>query len=145
MRRVILSVAALAVIAVSFATSVQAASPVQIRRVYFNPPGTDTGSNSSLNGEYVLLKNVTGTARTITGWTISDAQRHVYKFRTFRLGAYRYVYVHTGHGSDTTLHRYWNSSAYIWNNTGDRATLRNARGTLVDYCVTPRSGAYVNC
>lgn len=29
---------------------------------------------------------------------------------------------------------YWGSGNYIWNNTGDTATLRNASGKTVDTC-----------
>ena len=36
----------------------QAATPaVQITKVYYNSPGTDTGSNTSLNAEWVRLTN----------------------------------------------------------------------------------------
>jgi hypothetical protein len=32
------------------------------------------------------------------------------------------------------FNRFWGSKSYIWNNTGDRATLRNARGVIVSRC-----------
>ncbi|MDP3714589.1 MAG: hypothetical protein Q8R60_19150 [Mycobacteriales bacterium] len=31
-------------------------------------------------------------------------------------------------------HRYWGSGAYVWNNDGDAATLRNAAGSTLDTC-----------
>jgi lamin tail-like protein len=145
-RRVILIVAALAVLSVSFASSVQAASPIQIRKVYYNSPGTDTRSNASLNGEYVLLKNVTSTRKTLTGWTVRDGQSHVYKFGTFTVPGYGYVYLHTGIGTNSTTRRYWRQSAYIWNNTSDRATLKNASGTTMDTCAySSSSRSYITC
>jgi len=43
-------------------TPVQAAvSCVTIYRIYYNSPGTDDGSNGSLNGEWIRLYNTCGT------------------------------------------------------------------------------------
>jgi len=64
----------------------------------------------------------------------SDAQGHVYKFGTFKLAAGARVYVHTGKGTNTASHRYWQRGWYVWNNTGDKATLRRADGTWIDSC-----------
>jgi hypothetical protein len=63
-------------------------------------------------------------------WTIRDKASHVYTFTTaFSLKPGATVYVHTGSGANTSVHRYWGSKAYIWNNTGDTAYLRNTRAT----------------
>jgi hypothetical protein len=67
-------------------------------------------------------------------WTIRDAASHVYKFGTFRLRAGYTVTVHTGHGTNTAINRYWGSSAYLWNNDKDTATLKNASGVVTDRC-----------
>ena len=53
--------------------------------------------------------------------------------------------VHTGSGSNTARHRYWRSDAYIWNNDGDRATLRNRAGRRVDRRLYRGTGSAVNC
>ncbi len=119
---------------VSLATPAEAASPVQIYKVYYDSPGSDTGSNTSLNAEYVVLKNISTRTVALTGWTLRDAQGHVYRFGTFYLGAGKYVFVHTGKGTNTATHRYWGLSWYVWNNTGDKAYLRNPAGTLMDSC-----------
>jgi hypothetical protein len=42
--------------------------------------------------------------------------------------------VHTGKGTNTTSHKYWGRSWYVWNNTGDKATLRRADGTWIHSC-----------
>jgi hypothetical protein len=89
---------------------------------------------STLNGEWVRLRNVTTSRRTITGWTLRDAAGHVYTFPSFGLAAGAYVKVHTGSGSDTAADLYWGSGSPIWNNDGDAATLRNSGGTAVDNC-----------
>jgi uncharacterized protein len=39
------------------AASAAPASPVSIEFIFYNPPGRDTGSNASLNAEYVILQN----------------------------------------------------------------------------------------
>jgi lamin tail-like protein len=145
MRRVILSVAALAVLSVCFASSVQAASPIQIRKIYFNSPGTDTRTITSLNAEYVVLRNVSSTNRSLYGWTVRDAASHIYRFGSYTLRAGYSVYVHTGRGTNTATHRYWGSGNYIWNNTGDKATLKNSAGTTMDTCSYSGSGSYVYC
>ena len=44
------------------------------------------------------------------------------------------LWLHTGSGKADSRNRYWGSKNYIWNNTGDTAYLRNAKGTTVDTC-----------
>jgi hypothetical protein len=107
---------------------------VKITAIYFDSPGSDDGSNSSLNAEWVQLKNTTSTSKTLTSWSLHDAASHVYAFPTFNLAAGAYVKVHTGSDSNTAGNLYWHSPGYIWNNTGDTATLRNSAGTVVDSC-----------
>ncbi|SDL09420.1 lamin tail domain-containing protein [Nonomuraea jiangxiensis] len=121
-----------------------AAGPaVQIAKIYYDSPGSpDSGSNSSLNGEYVQLKNITKKAVSLKGWTVRDKTSqpdHVYMFGTFTLGPGKTVTLRTGKGKDTPTIRYWNRTggttfAYIWNQTADTAYLRNAAGKLVDSC-----------
>src|SRR5438477_13218743 len=101
-----------------------ASAAIRITKIYFDSPGADTGTNKSLSAEYVVIKNTGTTRKTLTGWTLRDASRHVYKFPTFRLGAGKSVKVHTGKGANTLGNLYWRSSSYIWNNDGDTARLR---------------------
>lgn len=109
-------------------------SGAKITAIYFDSPGADRGGNTSLNGEWVRIKNYTSTRKTLTGWTLRDRQNHVYKFSTFTLAAGATVRIHTGSGSNTASNRYWRQSWYVWNNGGDTAYLRNAAGTLRDTC-----------
>jgi hypothetical protein len=130
----------------SFAPNAQAAtSQVQFRLIYYNSPGSDTGSNSSLNAEYVTLKNVGTTSRNLTGWTIEDLAGHVYTFGSFQLGAGGKVRIHTGKGTNTSTDRYWGRSWYVWNNTGDKARLHNSRGTWQDSCSWGSTPGYLYC
>ncbi|WP_433345319.1 lamin tail domain-containing protein [Micromonospora sp. CA-111912] len=125
----------------------QAATPaLQITKAYYNSPGTDNRSNSSLNAEYVKLTNRLSSTVNLKSWTLRDKSSHVYKFTSdFRLAAGASVYLHTGKGTNTSTDRYWGSGAYIWNNTGDTAYVRNSAGTLIDSCSWGSSGSYTNC
>jgi len=143
----------LAVVLVVFASALGVAIPdasatstIQFGRIQYNSPGKDTTANTSVNGEYVVIKNLGARSVSLTGWTLRDAQNHVYKFGTFSLGAGRSVVVHTGKGTNTATVRYWGLGWHVWNNTGDTAYLRNASGVLADKCGWASGGVgYVNC
>jgi hypothetical protein len=116
------------------AVAADAAAPVGIARIQYDSPGNDTGSNKSLNAEWVKITNHSKAKKVLTGWTLRDAQKHVYRFPKFTLGAGASVWVHTGSGSNTGRHLYWGEDYYVWNNTGDKAILKNTSGTTVDTC-----------
>jgi hypothetical protein len=118
---------------------------IRIDTIFFDSPGADTGSNSSLNAEWIRLKNTGSTARKLTGWTVRDTSGHVYKFGTYKLGAGKTVKIHSGNGSNTARDRYWRSDGYIWNNDGDRAKLKSKAGTVIDTCSYSGAGSSVNC
>jgi Lamin Tail Domain len=122
-----------------------ASAAVKITKIYFDSPGSDTGSNSSLNAEWIKLRNFGSRTRKLTDWTIRDSSAHVYTFGTFRLGPGDSVRVHTGKGTNTATNRYWRSDAYIWNNDGDTATLKKPGGTVVDRCSYSGAGSSVAC
>lgn len=129
------------------AAPAQAATPmVMITKVYYNSPGSDTGSNTSLNAEYVRLTNKRSYTINLKSWTLRDKSNHVYTFSSnFYLKPGYNVYIHTGKGTNTTYHRYWGRSWYVWNNTYDAAYLRNSGGTAIDSCSWGSSGSYTYC
>jgi hypothetical protein len=116
------------------AAPADAAARVRIAAVQYDSPGTDTGSNKSLNAEWVRIKNTGSSKANLRGWTLRDTSGHVYRFTGLTLRPGRVVVLHTGKGTDSSRHRYWGRGAYVWNNTGDRATLKNRRGRVVDRC-----------
>jgi hypothetical protein len=117
------------------AASAAAQYAMQFGRIQYDSPGSDTGSNSSLNAEYVEVKNYGTTAKNLKSFTVRDAQSHVYTFSTdFTLGPGKTVKIHTGKGTNTATDRYWGRAWYVWNNTGDTARLKNASGTQTDVC-----------
>ena len=140
-----LFVAGILIAAPASAQPVEAASCVSISRVYFDSPGSDTGSRTSLNAEWVQLKNRCSTGKSLTGWKLKDAANHVYRFGTYTLRGNSTVKIHTGKGSNTASNRYWGSGWYIWNNTGDKAVLRNSAGTLIDTCSFSGAGDSAYC
>ena len=129
-----------AALLVTSGVSAEAAGPIQFGRIQYNSPGTDSTTNASVNGEYVVIKNLGTTARALTGWTVRDAQNHVYKFGTFTLGAGKSVVLLTGKGTNTSVTRYWLLGWHVWNNTGDKAYLRTSTGAVMDYCAWTANG-----
>ena len=140
MRRIVLSVMAVVGLVMALGLAVRstpaqaAAYRMQIHEIYYNSPGPDTGSNSSLDAEWVQLHNTSGSRISLAGWTLRDAQGHVYTFGTYTIKAHGYVKIHTGKGTNTQTDRYQGRSWYVWNNTGDTATVKNQIGVVIDKC-----------
>lgn len=127
-----------------FAQPAQAKAPaVQITKIFYDSPGSpDNGANSSVNGEWIQLRNFSKKAVSLKGWTVRDETRradHVYTFGVFTLKPGKTVTLRSGKGKDTATTRYWQRSGqgtftYIWNQTSDTGYLHNASGKLVDSC-----------
>jgi hypothetical protein len=113
-----------------------ASAAIRITEISFDPSGRDTGSNSHLNQEYVVLKNTGPQAQQLSGWVLKDRNTggHRYEFPRLRLGVGKNVRIHTGSGKNDRNDLYWGWNWYIWNNTGDTATLKQPDGTRVDRC-----------
>jgi hypothetical protein len=112
-----------------------ASAAIRIKKIYYDSPGADTGSNSSLNAEWITIRNTGSKGRNITGWRIRDAAGHVYCCFGMVLPAETTVKLHTGSGADSYPHHlYWELDNYVWNNVKDKAILKNAAGTVIDTC-----------
>ncbi len=112
----------------------QAAGSVYIYKVYYDSPGSDRGGSSSLNAEYVQIKNSTGSAFQMQGHSLKDSTGHRYDFPSYRISAGKTVKVHTGKGSKSAGHLYMGRSWYVWNNDKDKASLYRPTGSLRDSC-----------
>nr|WSX81779.1 lamin tail domain-containing protein [Streptomyces sp. NBC_00899] len=110
----------------------QPRSQVVLGAVQYDSPGRDTGTNASLNAEWVTVVNTSRRAVNLSGWTLSDADHHSYRFAHLRLAGHASVRVHTGTGRDTNTNVFQNRRAYVWNNDNDTATLRNDDGRVAD-------------
>ena len=114
--------------------------PVVIQEIFYNSPGSDHGSNPSLNAEWVKLRNRTSHAVSLSGWTLRDRSHHVYQFGAYSLRAHGTVRIHTGRGSDSQRNLFQDRGWYVWNNDGDGATLKDANGTVRSRCSYSDSG-----
>ncbi len=107
---------------------------VRITHIEYNPPGSD------VEGEYVLIRNFTGSVVNMTGWTLRDQAGHVFTFPPFPLNPDASVRIWTKSGTNTAQDLYWGRSTAVWNNDGDIAYLRDSSGVLIhtySYLVTP--------
>lgn len=135
---------AAAAVAFSFAlmpAQAEAASSIQVYKIYYDSPGSDTGSNSSLNAEYIQLKNHSSSAIQLQGYKIKDSAGFTYTFPSYKISAGKTVKVHTGAGEKSSGHVYWGRTWYVWNNTSDKALVYKANGTLADSCAYNSSSA----
>lgn len=140
---------------VVFAASADAATAVvQFTKIQYDSPGSDDRSNTSLVNEYVRITNKSNQRINLKQWTLVDASNHKYTFPDHSFGPGGTVYVHTGKGTNgrqpngtaDSARLYQQRGAYIWNNTGDTATLRSASGRLYDTCKwTSKGSGSTNC
>ena len=128
---------AAALVAVPVASAM---ATIKITKIQYDPPGDDSGTNASLNREFVIIKNTGNSRVTLTEWTLRDSAGHVFTFGTFPLRGSGSVTIHTGSGNDDRNDLFQDSDEYIWNNDGDTATLRNDEGNRVDRCRYPGGG-----
>jgi len=94
----------------------------------FDAPGDDI---SNLNGEYVTIRAEDGHVD-LSGWKLTDQLGYVYTFPSFVLYSGTSVRIHTGSGTDTAADLYWNLGLPAWNETGDRVSLIDTEGRLID-------------
>ncbi|WP_223166462.1 lamin tail domain-containing protein [Nonomuraea sp. SYSU D8015] len=129
------------------AAPAQAAAPaVQIVKVYYDSPGADRRSNSSLNAEYVVLKNTTRKTIQLERWVLRDETGYKYRFGPFTLKPGKTVTVRSGSGEDGTSTVYWNRRQYVWNNDGDTASIhRGSDLKKIDTCSWGSAGDWTNC
>ena len=107
---------------------------VRLYKTRYDAPGSDDRSNSSLNDEYVAIRNHDSHDVSLRGWTLRDAAGHQYTFGDVTLSPDTNLYVHTGSGDDDGRDVFWEQGNYVWNNDGDSAYLTNAAGDTRDTC-----------
>lgn len=108
-------------------------------------------TQAKLNGEYITVTNTTTRPIVIGGYRVlDDGAKHVYVIpRGFRLGAKKSVVIRTGQGRNTSSTLYWGQAVrglkpvsrnnFVWNNSRDKATLKNAAGASVYTCTYTRT------
>lgn len=120
------------------AVPANAVAAIRIKKMGFDPSGSDLGSNSSLKRECIVLKNAGNSSKGLKGWKITDRgpRPHV-QVRSLQASGWQVCdHPHAqrrGHRSD----RFWDLDNYVWNNDGDRATLvKPAAGSLTVVPIT---------
>ncbi|MGX6602404.1 lamin tail domain-containing protein [Micromonosporaceae bacterium Da 78-11] len=117
------------------APAAAATSPLKFLGTQYDSPGTDTRTATSLNGEWIALVNTGPTAIDLRRYRVYDPQGHLYTFTAGKIaGQGGRIYLHTGSGRADATNFFWGSSAHVWNNTGDTATLTAPGGLPIDTC-----------
>ena len=119
------------------ATPAQAAvkKPLDIVKVYYDPPGKDHSKNSGYTKEYIQVKNTGKKTLTLTGYTIRDNGPQKFTFpKGTKLKPGKTLTLRSGKGKSSSSTLYWGKASYIWNNTGDTARLYSNKGKLLESC-----------
>jgi hypothetical protein len=148
MRRIAAALVVGAAAATLVASPAEAATPaLHFSYALPNSPHADYGSNTSLNAEWIRIKNSASHSVNLSGYTVRDRVNHVYRFGSYTLHAGESVTIHTGRGTSTHANRYWGKRWYVWNNGGDEAWLKTSGGTTKDTCSWRRvgNGVRVGC
>jgi hypothetical protein len=142
-KRLVLVAALLGVLAPFVGASPALASgPVKIAKIHYGQTGTN------LNTEYIVLKNTSSSAVQLKGWEIISApssDNQHYFFPRTKVGAGKTVTLYTGSGTNGPGKRYWGSTSPRWDNSGDKAVVKNASGTTVDTCQYAGGGTTAFC
>ncbi len=99
--------------------------PVYIAKVHYQ---------GKCRKEYVVITNYGDKTIPLSGWTLSDAQNHVFTFfASAKLAPYSSVIVKSKPKRQRGIGK-WNRRCNrgIWNNRHDTATLRDNQGNIVD-------------
>ena len=105
---------------------------LEITEIVWNPPGPD---GDDLNGEYLVLRNLSDEAAPLGGFVLRDASSsNRYKFPGgWTLPGGAEVTIHAGAGADDEDSLYWDSDLPIWNNGGDEAFILDPSGNITAY------------
>ncbi|MFB6295318.1 MAG: lamin tail domain-containing protein, partial [Halobacteriales archaeon] len=105
------------------------AEGLAIETIHEDAEGPD-GEN--LNDEYIVLTNTGEESLDLSGYTITDAADHSYTIpEGVTLQPDAELTLHTSSGTDTETDLYWGSGSPLWNNGGDRITIRGPDGTVI--------------
>ncbi len=97
--------------------------------VFADAPGND---HDNLNGEYVVIRNLSHAAVVVGDWTLCDTAAHCFTLPAeAAIAPADSVVIYTGRGAADRHRYYMNRGQAVWNNRGDAATLRNRGGHVV--------------
>lgn len=109
--------------------------PLDIVKVYYDPPGKDHSKNSHYTKEYIQVKNTGKKTLTLAGYVIRDNGPQKFTFpKGTKIAPGKTLTIRSGKAKNTSSTLHWNKSSYIWNNTGDTARLYTNKGKLLESC-----------
>jgi LysM repeat protein len=114
-------------------------TPIPVATVPPTPTGTpnippqleiiDVIGRGAPSAETVILAN-RGRGVALQNWTLRDGQGNVFVFPNLYLATGAEVRIHTGQGTNTPQHLYWNRDTAVWTEAGDTAILADDRGVI---------------
>lgn len=118
---------------VLFSLAAACVAAIRIHKIRYDPPGADYRTKRQLRAEYIVVKN-TGKGQASRGLGYqghSRTQVHVPQVsdRPWRLRQDPHR-----EGRNVKGDLYWGSGNFVWNNDGDKASLRKQSGRTVDTC-----------
>ncbi len=130
---------------------------VEISSVHNNPSGNDI--SSKLNDEYIVIRNASKDQKfNMNGWIVSDRtptgqDTHLFHFPEkindcgWTLDPGEYMFLMTGKGTNKfrpgggtnppQFHFYMKREWFVWNDSGDTASLRLPNGEFVHWMKVP--------
>lgn len=107
------------------AASAEVDPDIRFTSVRYNPWGADTAAN--VNQEWFVLKNYGSSVADLSelNYVVEDAQGTEFHFTSHPviLAPGQSVTVHSGQGTDSPGHTYWDLGYHVWGNSADSATL----------------------
>jgi len=119
-----------------------AAGPVKISKIHYAQSGTN------LDTEYIVFKNTSASTVRMKGWEIISApssDNQHYFFPRTNVAPGHTLTLYTGSGTNRPGKRFWGSTSPRWDNSGDKAVLKNASGAVVDTCQYAGGGTQQFC
>jgi hypothetical protein len=110
---------------------------ISVDDIHYDAGGPHVKDEEDLNDEYVIFRNLCAKTCDLSGWTVKDGmeKRDPYVFSGYVMAASGTTILHSGAGTDSQEHLYWDSrqtpNPAIWNNVGgDTLYLRDANGII---------------
>ena len=130
---------------VAWGVAAPAFAAIKIAKIQYDSPGSDTGSNSSLDAEYVVIENTGNSRVNIDRWVLKDRAGHRYTFDSFRLRGGARLRCTRARGTTTGTTSTRTPAPTSGTTTGDTATLTDDNGHRRDRCRYSGGGTSVNC
>ncbi|PKM39738.1 MAG: hypothetical protein CVV03_12570 [Firmicutes bacterium HGW-Firmicutes-8] len=103
---------------------------IYITYIDYDPPGKDKPETIE---EFIEISSEQSVPVNLKDWTIRDRAGHIYKFPDLNIDPGCRIKVWTKEGTDDEDNLYCNRRQALWNNEGgDKATLRDTAGKIID-------------